>query len=237
MKITYLYHSGFCVELESAVLIFDYYKGDIPAFPMGKPVYFFASHKHQDHFNMNVLNMLSEYSPTFVFSNDIRLSEKYLERYGYDCDIKNKIISAKKNDEFVLDNIRVRTYKSTDSGCAFLVEAEGYNIFHAGDLNWWAWPNCDEGLFKMQERIYKEQLGKMKEISIDVAFVPLDPRLNEYYYLGVVTFLDMLNVKRLFPMHMWDRYEIIQNLLMLPEMDAHRDKIVLVDKNSREWIV
>ena len=30
MKITYLYHSGFAVELDRHVLVFDYYKGKLP---------------------------------------------------------------------------------------------------------------------------------------------------------------------------------------------------------------
>ena len=123
MKISYIYHSGFLVELKTCVLIFDYYKGNIPPIPKGKAVYFFASHKHQDHFNMNILNMLAEYNPTYILSNDIRLSEKYLSRYGYDINIKKQIISVKKNDDLNVGNIRVISYKSTDCGCAFLVKA------------------------------------------------------------------------------------------------------------------
>ena len=30
MKITYLGHSGFLVELEKLVMLFDYFQGDIP---------------------------------------------------------------------------------------------------------------------------------------------------------------------------------------------------------------
>ena len=30
MKVTYLYHSGFTVEDERAMYVFDYYKGKLP---------------------------------------------------------------------------------------------------------------------------------------------------------------------------------------------------------------
>ena len=30
MTVTYLYHSGFTVEFEDIMLVFDYYKGELP---------------------------------------------------------------------------------------------------------------------------------------------------------------------------------------------------------------
>ena len=32
MKITYIHHSSFSVELERSVLLFDYFQGEIPEF-------------------------------------------------------------------------------------------------------------------------------------------------------------------------------------------------------------
>lgn len=55
MKITYLRHSGFLVELEQVWLLFDYYRGEIPEFPKGKKGYVFVSHRHIDHFNKEFL--------------------------------------------------------------------------------------------------------------------------------------------------------------------------------------
>ena len=39
LKITYIHHSSFSVELENAVILFDYFKGTLPEFPAGKPRY------------------------------------------------------------------------------------------------------------------------------------------------------------------------------------------------------
>ena len=60
MKITYLRHSGFLVELEQVWLLFDYYRGEIPEFPKGKKGYVFVSHRHIDHFNKEIFNFLKK---------------------------------------------------------------------------------------------------------------------------------------------------------------------------------
>lgn len=44
MKVTFIYHSSYFVELDHCCLLFDYYQGDIPQ--VGKPLYVFASHSH-----------------------------------------------------------------------------------------------------------------------------------------------------------------------------------------------
>ena len=54
MKIQYIKHSGFLVEFEHAVLIFDYYKGTFELPDQSKEIYFFASHKHGDHFSHKI---------------------------------------------------------------------------------------------------------------------------------------------------------------------------------------
>ena len=50
MKITYIGHSGFSVEYDNVVFIFDYYRGKLPAFDRKKKIYVFVSHAHFDHF-------------------------------------------------------------------------------------------------------------------------------------------------------------------------------------------
>ena len=46
MKITFIEHSGFMVEMEHTVLLFDYYHGKIPTFDKNKMLYVFVSHSH-----------------------------------------------------------------------------------------------------------------------------------------------------------------------------------------------
>ena len=49
MKVTFIYHSAFLVELERCSLLFDWYGGDLPKIDRTKPLYVFASHHHGDH--------------------------------------------------------------------------------------------------------------------------------------------------------------------------------------------
>ena len=61
MKITYIGHSGFSVELESHILLFDYYEGTMPEFDPAKKLLVFASHSHPDHFNREILKLADVY--------------------------------------------------------------------------------------------------------------------------------------------------------------------------------
>ena len=42
MKVTYLYHSGFAVELEKHIFVFDYMKGKLPDWDGRKEIIFFV---------------------------------------------------------------------------------------------------------------------------------------------------------------------------------------------------
>lgn len=57
MKITYIHHSCFVVEIEDCIFVFDYYKGKLPEFDKNKRIIFFVSHSHGDHFNPSNLSI------------------------------------------------------------------------------------------------------------------------------------------------------------------------------------
>ena len=61
MRVTYIGHSGFSVELESHILLFDYYEGTMPEFDPAKKLLVFASHSHPDHFNREILKLADVY--------------------------------------------------------------------------------------------------------------------------------------------------------------------------------
>ena len=115
LKITYLYHSGFSVELETCVLLFDYYRGTLPVWEKEKPVYVFVSHKHKDHFNMEIFGLAERYGQVhFFLGSDIKLSEKYLERNGIPASVKSRITNVGKNKTLEFsEDLTVRTLRST----------------------------------------------------------------------------------------------------------------------------
>lgn len=210
MKVTYIAHSGFSVELEHCVLLFDYFTGDLPEWDRDKEILVFASHKHQDHFNLKVFELAGRYPKVhFFLGNDIKLSEAYLTRKGYDPRVRKQTTVMRGHESAEYAGVRVASLKSTDEGVAFLVEAEGKRIYHAGDLNWWHWEGEALSWNRDMEVRYKREIGSIEGKHFDLAFVPLDPRLEEAYDWGLLYFLDHTDSERVFPMHMWEEYGYI----------------------------
>ncbi len=236
MKVTYIYHSGFAVELERCVLLFDYYKGKLPEWERDKAVYVFASHKHRDHFSMEIFGLAQQYGKVhFFLGSDIKLSGKYLERNGVPVSVKEKITTAGKNRELEWDGLRIRTLRSTDAGVAFAVYAEGMWFYHAGDLNWWHWDEEDTQWNENMERDYKREIDALRDISFEAAFVPLDPRLDRAYGWGMDYFLEHADARYVFPMHMWEDYGLIGRYKGTDMGKRYRERIMDIAEAGQEF--
>ena len=61
MKITYIHHSAFMAETDSACLLFDYFEGALPEIPVEKALYVFASHRHGDHFSEVIFHLAEKH--------------------------------------------------------------------------------------------------------------------------------------------------------------------------------
>ena len=218
MKVTYIYHSGFLVETESATLLFDYFKGELPAFPVDKPLIVFASHKHKDHFSFRIFEL--NHHPGgiyYVFGNDIKFTDRYLERHGIDLSVKEKIIRMHPHTSLEMPgDIKIHTLKSTDAGVAFCVQTLEGCIFHAGDLNLWHWSGETEEFNRGQKTVYEAEVQYLKKWlktenidCVEATFLPLDTRLLENAFLGADYFMRNIPVKTMYPMHMWDDYDMV----------------------------
>lgn len=201
--ITYLGHSGFAVETSDHFLVFDYFLDDPLDGGLGdgvispkelpqKDTIAFVSHSHHDHFNRRIFDWRREISGIgYVLSDDISRVP------GED------ILWASPEKEYPFHGMRISTLTSTDMGVAFVVEVDGLRLYHAGDLNWWHWiGEPDEDNERMKCR-YQQEVGRLKGIPIDVAFVPLDPRQEENYLLGLDYLLRHVQVDKAIPMHFW----------------------------------
>ena len=83
MQVTFLDHSGFLAELDSAALLFDWWKGELPAIKPGVPLYVFASHVHPDHFDPRIFALDDgSREVRFILGHDIKLSSRNLSRWG-----------------------------------------------------------------------------------------------------------------------------------------------------------
>jgi L-ascorbate metabolism protein UlaG (beta-lactamase superfamily) len=238
LKITYIYHSCFSIELDNTILVFDYYKGEIPEFDANKNLYIFSSHKHHDHFDLSIFHKFDQYpNVKYIFSNDIKLNEKYLLNNGINPKVTERIMNVHANKEYKIDDIKVETLKSTDIGVAFLVEAENKNIYHAGDLNWWHWSGeSDEFNHKMESR-FKGQMNLIKGRNFDVAFLPVDSRQEDCFWWGFDYFMKTTQTSIAIPMHFWEVYSTLDRLEEIADSNEYRSKIYRVKGEGQQWVI
>ena len=244
-KVYYIMHSCFLVELEDRYLLFDYFdknvvkdtvdfNGSLPELNPDKFLYVFASHSHKDHWWLETLRWAdSRENIHFILSKDIRLGRNYLIRNGFDLSIKDKITFVGSMKKIKVDDMDIETLRSTDAGVAFIINVNGMNIYHAGDLNWWNAEGRGELYGEVYGREYKRALRPLYNRHFDLAFVVLDPRMGEDgYYLGMEHFVTNVDCDHIFPMHMWGDYKWIERFKHRPAIVNLADRIVDIDQEN-----
>lgn len=114
----------------------------------------------------------------------------------------------KKGDVYQDEHLTIRAFGSTDVGISFLIETQGKQIFHAGDLNNWHWK--DEST---PQEVAEAEGNYLKELDIiakytqamDVVMFPVDPRLGTDFMRGAQQFIDRIKTGIFVPMHFWER--------------------------------
>ena len=84
---------------------------------------------------------------------------------------------------------------------------------------------------------YRSEIAKMRGRTADVAFLPLDPRQEQYFYLGIDDFVKEVHVKHIFPMHFWDQFDVGERLKALPCSEGYRDRIIEIKQEEHEYEV
>ena len=223
-KIWYLYHSGFAVQTSAHFLVFDYWKilpkrkglesGVIaPDALADKDVIVFVSHDHGDHYNQCIHNW-GESIPKLrlVLSDDIRAVPGAM-----------MLGSGKKLEQ---PDFTVETLASNDEGVAFVVDIDGVCIYHAGDLNWWHWEGEPDDENDGMAESYKSQIDLLRGKRIDLAFVPVDPRLEEQYAWGINYLMQTADVRWAVPMHFGNDISVVDRLLRDEASKGYRERIM-----------
>jgi len=223
VKIKYLYHSGFQVEINDTALIFDYIQGPVDL--GGKNILVFVSHSHPDHYNKEIFAWRNQ-NPgiKYFLADEIPVKQPAQDIY-----------SLAPYEEVQAGNIKVKTYGSTDLGVSFLVQVRQINIFHAGDFNWWYWYGETPEAIAEAERLFKQEIAKIKGEIIDIAFFPVDQRLEHNYCVGADYFITELNPKYLVPMHFGDCAETPQKYAA--KMKNSATKIIPLNTPGQEKVV
>ena len=222
-KIWYLYNSGFAVKTDKHFLIFDYWKqrtrgkeldnGFVdPETLIGQDVVAFVSHSHGDHYSRALLDW-GRIIPNYrlVLSDDIPKAPGAL-MIGPGMNLQQ-------------DDFKVETLASNDEGVAFVVDVDGMCIYHAGDLNWWHWEGEPDDYNEGMASSYKSQIDLLRGRSIDLAFVPVDPRLGEQYAWGIGYLMETADVRHVVPMHFGNDEYVVDWLLKDEVSTKYRERI------------
>lgn len=191
----FLHHSGFMLELETMILVFDYYLDPLKRLQdrldkTDKPVYFFVSHVHGDHFNRAIRKFEKRASGYFLHRDcHLALADESLL---HEMDVGETVNEGP---------LSVHMYGSTDAGGSYMVEAEGLTIFHAGDLNWWHWAGEGDSENREARDWFFRELSCIKEKEVDIAMLPVDARQQAAREWGVKAYLSHFSAGLIIPMH------------------------------------
>ncbi|MDC0584300.1 ankyrin repeat domain-containing protein [Bacteroidales bacterium] len=206
-RVVYTGHSGWIVQTDNAVLVFDYWSkgaswnkclanGTFCNKEMkDKEVYVFVSHAHGDHYDtvinkwatqVNNINYIYGFDPNTAWVN---------KKTGYHGP---EFVQLENNTTKQVKNIKVTALKSNDTGQGFLVEVNGISVYHPGDH---AWFSADD------EEVFKKEVDFISTVNrnVDIAFMPVSGCPNrwkpEYIVQGYNYSMEKLNPKQVYLMH------------------------------------
>ena len=202
LAVSYLMNSGFLVRCGRTLLVFDDYMDEAgvveAAIAAGDfdQLYIFASHAHFDHFDEHI----RAYAPQvtrYIFSYDIRRTVRG-KRFP-----QEQVVYLQRYSEWQDEHIRVESFDSTDCGVCFRVTLldTGRTLFHAGDFNWWDWSGDTAEHRQLAANAFQKQLKRLEGMQADVAFFPVDGRLEACQDKGARAFCAVTDCGALVTMH------------------------------------
>lgn len=165
LKIHYFYNSGWMIETQKHAIVIDFiphatagitYLQQLLQKPsdQGKQLLVMYTHDHNDHFNKSVIDLAKQFPKIqFVFG------------WNYKPDAANNIKTMTNRDSITTNDYKIYSHVSTDDGVGFLLQIDGYNIYHAGDHALWA---------EQLTQQFTDELNfiRSKTKQVDIAFIP-----------------------------------------------------------------
>ena len=226
--ITHYYHSGFSVAWNRVLFVFDYWRGEQDELPVQAQlleeelktydrVFVMISHEHPDHLDPIVFTWRDFAETKYFIASDMPVGTRGKRMApGMTCEL--------------MPDVTLTAFDSTDLGVSYLLNVNGFRVFHAGDLNFWHWR--DESTMKEIEEAdteFRKAIAPLCGIPVDLAFFPRDPRQGSagpvdcgvrHFSGGARTWIDVwrgadyfiLSVKPrlLIPMHYFRRTDIAE---------------------------
>lgn len=204
-KVTYLDNAGFIVKNGNVYYVFDYYRD--PTHHLVKElennpdasVIFFASSPHTSHYNPEIFNLAQNHKRAYISADQV------VSRIGDTEENTSTLTAGDKIEDVLGTGTTVEAFGSTEAGVSFVVKtADGKVILHGGDL---APYHLDESTKKSKEQAmedkFKTVVNRIAESYpvIDLAFLSVDPEIDENYADGVKYLVEKADVKNFVPMH------------------------------------
>jgi len=209
--IWYLKHSGFAIKTKSALMVFDYWDNDPvpdekllanghinPEAIKDLPVYVFASHEHDDHFDPQILEWKKSIpNITYIF--------------GFEPPDKAGITIIGPREQKTIGGLKVTTIKASDAGVGFAVQVDGLTIFHAGDHS--------NNTLEMKDNVFFPEIDFLAEKGIrpDISFflnaLGCGSTNPEAFQKGIFYAVDKLKIKSCLPMHAANKEWVYRDLV------------------------
>ena len=201
--IMHLGHSAVLLRIAGRVLIFDYpYRTRStnrmhalqPEELVNERVYVFSSHSHSDHHNNRIYTWKEKIpSLKFILASDITQHP-------------DDALVVDPGQTVLVDDMKIRTYPSTDSGVAYSIYLNNKHIYFSGDNGFWNW----KGERSQQEYIEKDLAQIDHTVPIDIAFQVCDPAAIGVGDGGIGIFALTFQPKLLVPIHLRGQYEYLK---------------------------
>ncbi len=237
-KVVYCGHSGWAVQTEKHLLIFDYWnrnKAEKPGLANGSVcpkeiqdlnVIVFVSHEHGDHYDTSIYkwaNDVKNISYVYGFKPEEAWIHKEKGYHG------PEYVYINDNQTQVVDNVTITTFKSNDTGQGFLVSTDGMTIYHPGDHAWFS--SEDEMDFKKEVDFIARQ-----EQPIDIAFLPVSGCPSrwkkEFIVEGFFYTIDKLDPAQVFPMHAFQREYTLKEFAEMAQTKKLKNQIVCTENTG-----
>lgn len=229
-EVTFHKHSCFQIEDAQCVFLFDWFDEQLPVLDGRKMIYILNSHKHADHYNASLLQLADQYERIqFVFSREIKMPKE-----------DARFLPVKRNGSYELAGpvpLHLETLPSTDIGVAFLLQYGRQVFYHAGDLNWWSWSGESYSWNRNMEARFQQIMQRLEGMAIDLAFVPLDPRLEERFSWGFDYFLQHTQASYVFPMHLWGQLDTIARWKELPQNSKYQQCVQDIQWQGQKFMI
>lgn len=229
MKVTFIYHSSYFVELDHCCLLFDYYQGDIPQ--VGKPLYVFASHSHPDHFSPAIFQLAGEEREVhYLLSDDISPRQVPGEAAGpgHLCGAPFLLPGGPPQGGHPALHRHGRGLFGAVRGQVHLPR-RGFELLGVGRR-----PRFQNDQMR---QLYQQELELLRDKDIDVAFVPLDPRQEADFDLGMKYFFEAGGAQHVFPMHMWGDYSVVPLFKSTPTYREYAKHVMDVSQPGQSFEV